>query len=67
MSLPLAMMSVLPVIVRELRSQARQPLPYWLRLVGGLSVAAAMGAALWHMRTVRVLADAGSKFPGHSS
>jgi ABC-type transport system involved in multi-copper enzyme maturation permease subunit len=45
--------SVLPVIVRELRSQARQPLTHWLRLVSGLSVAAAVGWAFWTMGTVR--------------
>lgn len=40
-------MSVLPVIVRELRAQGRQPLTYWLRVIGGLSVAAAFAVALW--------------------
>ena len=45
-------MSVLPVIVRELRSQARQPLTYWLRLVGGISVVLAIGMALWTMGAI---------------
>src|SRR5437588_8645980 len=45
-------MSVLPVIVRELRSQARQPLTYWLRLVGGVSVVLAIGMALWTMGAI---------------
>lgn len=40
-------MSVLPVIVRELRAQSRQPLTYWLRIVAGLSLACALGLALW--------------------
>jgi hypothetical protein len=26
--------TVVPVIIRELRSQARQPLTYWLRVLG---------------------------------
>src|SRR5436190_286124 len=43
-------MSVLPIIVRELRAQARQPLTHWLRLVGGISVAAAIAVALWTIR-----------------
>jgi hypothetical protein len=40
-------MSVLPVIVRELRAQARQPITHWLRIVGGISVVGAILAALW--------------------
>jgi ABC-type transport system involved in multi-copper enzyme maturation permease subunit len=40
-------MSILPVIARELRAQARQPLTYWLRMAGGLSVVGAIVAALW--------------------
>src|SRR5256885_4617572 len=40
-------MSVLPVIVRELRAQARQPLTHWLRVAGGISVVGAITAALW--------------------
>ncbi len=44
-------MSVLPVIARELRSQARQPITYWLRIVGGLTVTAAVVIALWRMKT----------------
>src|SRR5580765_3736156 len=40
-------MSVFPVIVREMRAQARQPLTHWLRIVGGISVVGAIGAAFW--------------------
>src|ERR1051326_1271117 len=40
---------MLPVIVRELRIQARQPLTHWLRMVGVLSITAAIGIALWKM------------------
>ena len=40
-------MSVIPVIVRELRAQARQPLTHWLRVAGGISVVGAIVAALW--------------------
>src|SRR4051812_3162879 len=40
-------MSVLPVIIRELRAQARQPLTHWLRMAGGFSVVGAVAAALW--------------------
>src|SRR6476659_928612 len=40
---------MLPIIIRELRMQARQPLTYWLRMVGALSVSAAVGMALWKM------------------
>jgi len=43
-------MSVLPVIVRELRAQARQPLTHWLRMVGGISVVGAIAAAFWAAR-----------------
>src|SRR6266436_4425678 len=46
-------MSVLPVIVRELRSQARQPLTHWLRIIGGLSVVAAILAALWSIGAIK--------------
>src|SRR6266853_3723707 len=46
-------MSVLPVIVRELRSQARQPLTHWLRIVGGLSVVAAIVVALWSIGAIK--------------
>jgi ABC-type transport system involved in multi-copper enzyme maturation permease subunit len=42
-------MSVLPVIVRELRMQARQPSTHWLRTVGAVSVFAAVAFALWGM------------------
>ncbi len=42
-------MSVLPVIVRELRMQARQPLTYWLRTVGAVAVFGAVALALWRM------------------
>jgi ABC-type transport system involved in multi-copper enzyme maturation permease subunit len=41
--------SILPVIARELRSQARQPFTYWLRIVGGISVACAVAFAIWAM------------------
>src|SRR5712672_2069539 len=40
-------MSALPVIIREMRAQARQPLTHWLRMVGGISVVGAIAAALW--------------------
>jgi ABC-type transport system involved in multi-copper enzyme maturation permease subunit len=43
-------MSVLPVIVREMRAQARQPLTHWLRIVGGISVVGAIAAAFWAVR-----------------
>ena len=56
-------MSVLPVIVRELRAQARQPLTYWLRLIGGISLAGALAFALWTMGTVRTWGAGGSWFP----
>ena len=46
-------MSVLPVIGRELRAQARQPLTYWLRMIGGISLACALGFALWKLNTTR--------------
>ncbi|MBM3836099.1 MAG: hypothetical protein FJ403_23115 [Verrucomicrobia bacterium] len=46
-------MSIWPVIVRELQSQARQPLTYWLRVLGGISVAAAFGVALWKVSHLR--------------
>jgi ABC-type transport system involved in multi-copper enzyme maturation permease subunit len=45
-------MSVLPVIARELKAQARQPLTYWLRLVGGTALACAIAFALWTMHSV---------------
>lgn len=45
-------MSILPVIVRELRAQARQPLTYVLRIVGGISLFGAIAAALWSMREI---------------
>jgi ABC-type transport system involved in multi-copper enzyme maturation permease subunit len=47
-------MSLLPVIVRELRAQARQPLTVWLRIIGGASVFGAIAAALWTMGTIEV-------------
>ena len=47
-------MSILPVIARELRAQARQPLTYWLRVVGALLVFGAIGCALWKMGQSRV-------------
>jgi ABC-type transport system involved in multi-copper enzyme maturation permease subunit len=37
-------MTVLPVIVRELRSQARQPLTYWLRVLGAGALLAVFSA-----------------------
>jgi ABC-type transport system involved in multi-copper enzyme maturation permease subunit len=43
-------MSVLSVIVRELRAQARQPLTHWLRMAGGFSVVVAITMALWAVR-----------------
>lgn len=43
-------MSIVPVISRELRSQARQPLTYWLRILGALSVAVAFAVASWNLR-----------------
>lgn len=42
-------MSILPVILRELKSQARQPLTYWLRVLGAISVAGAFGIAWWNV------------------
>jgi ABC-type transport system involved in multi-copper enzyme maturation permease subunit len=45
-------MSILPVIIRELRAQARQPLTHWLRIVGGISVVGAIAAALWSVRVI---------------
>ena len=36
-------MNVLPVIGRELRSQARQPFTYWVRVVGGAVLVAVAG------------------------
>src|SRR5882724_8508583 len=46
-------MSVLPVIIRELRAQARQPLTHWLRIIGGLSVVAAIVVALWSIGAIK--------------
>ncbi|HVV72278.1 MAG TPA: hypothetical protein VHI52_12385, partial [Verrucomicrobiae bacterium] len=40
-------MSIVPVIGRELRAQARQPLTYLLRLAGGASIGIAFGLAFW--------------------
>ncbi len=37
-------MNVLPVITRELRTQARQPFTYWLRVVGLVAMIGAAGA-----------------------
>lgn len=45
-------MAIVPVIVRELRAQARQPLTYLLRLVGGLSLVAALAIAFWMTNTL---------------
>src|ERR1700704_2861913 len=53
-------MSVLPVIVRELRAQSRQPLTHWLRIAGGVSVAGAIAAALWTMGTIKSQAGGGN-------
>jgi hypothetical protein len=39
--------SLLPVISRELKAQARQSLTYWLRVIGGLAVAGGFVAAIW--------------------
>src|SRR5205809_6459013 len=55
-------MAALPVIVRELRSQARQPLTHWLRLLGGLSVLAAIAVALWTMGAIKAQAGGGTVF-----
>ena len=46
-------MSLLPVIVRELRAQARQPQTYLLRLVGGIALGCAIAFALWTLGTER--------------
>ncbi len=46
-------MSVWPVIGRELRAQARQPLTYWLRMIGGISLACALGFAFWKLNTTQ--------------
>jgi len=46
-------MSVLPVISRELRAQARQPLTYWLRIAGGISLASALAFAFWTLHRTR--------------
>jgi len=56
-------MSVLPVIVRELRAQARQPLTYWLRIIGGLCLGGAFAFALWAMGSVRSAPWAGVRAP----
>jgi ABC-type transport system involved in multi-copper enzyme maturation permease subunit len=45
-------MSILPVIIRELRAQSRQPLTHWLRVAGGISVVGGIGAALWSVREI---------------
>lgn len=37
-------MNVLPVIARELRTQARQPFTYWLRMLGLVAMLGAVGA-----------------------
>jgi ABC-type transport system involved in multi-copper enzyme maturation permease subunit len=47
--------SVLPVIVRELKAQARQPFTYWLRVIGGVSVAIAFGVAFFAMERLNGL------------
>ena len=56
-------MSVLPIIVRELRSQARQPLTHWLRMVGGVSVIGAIAAALWAIGTFQSQAPGARVLP----
>src|ERR1041385_6547246 len=58
------MMSVLPVIVRELRMQSRQPLTVWLRLVGAASVVAAIAVSLWTMARMEGMAAAAGGFAG---
>jgi hypothetical protein len=57
-------MTVVPVIGRELRAQARQPLTYWLRIIGGLSLAAAFFAAWWHMEQERAFYATTARWPG---
>ncbi len=52
-------MSILPVIARELRAQARQPLTHWLRMAGGISVIGAIAAAFWAVRETQ-----GQQMPG---
>jgi ABC-type transport system involved in multi-copper enzyme maturation permease subunit len=52
-------MSILPVIIREMRAQARQPLTHWLRIVGGISVVGAIAAAFWAVHQAR-----GRQMPG---
>jgi len=52
-------MSILPVIMREMRAQARQPLTHWLRMVGGISVVGAIAAAFWAVRETH-----GQQIPG---
>src|SRR5262245_9260666 len=46
-------MSVIPIIVRELRAQARQPWTHWLRVAGAVSVLAAMAIAVWSVGRIR--------------
>jgi len=57
-------MTVVPVIGRELRAQARQPLTYWLRIIGGLSIAAAFLAAWWHMEQDRAFFATAARWRG---
>jgi ABC-type transport system involved in multi-copper enzyme maturation permease subunit len=45
--------SILPVIIRELKSQARQPMTYWLRVLGGIGVFTAFTLALWMLQGYR--------------
>jgi ABC-type transport system involved in multi-copper enzyme maturation permease subunit len=52
-------MSILPIIIREMRAQARQPLTHWLRIVGGISVVGAIAAAFWAVRETQ-----GQQMPG---
>jgi ABC-type transport system involved in multi-copper enzyme maturation permease subunit len=53
--------SLLPVIMRELRAQSRQPLTYWLRIIGGLSLLAAIALAFL---TARARENIQPGFPG---
>jgi ABC-type transport system involved in multi-copper enzyme maturation permease subunit len=55
-------MSILPVIIRELKAQARQPLTYWLRVFGGLAVAAAFAMTVWKVREL-----SGEGMPGRGT
>jgi ABC-type transport system involved in multi-copper enzyme maturation permease subunit len=65
-------MAILPVIVRELRMQSRQPFTYWLRTIGAISVFAAVAFALWRMNEAQnarmnMLQAIQSRYVGFSS